>query len=74
MVKRIFNSIEAPGHVTDSGVRPEFTRLSQLKDEKGDVGIELLESILPNLPLGKPEKADVKSMVALGWAAPQRPQ
>jgi hypothetical protein len=66
MSKAYSTEIEAPGDDNDPDVLARRSRLSRLRDEKGNLGIELLESVIPHLPPGEPERAEVECMVA--WA------
>ena len=63
MSKLYSSEIEAPGDDNDPEVLARCSRLTELRDEKGNLGIELLESVIPHLPPGEPERAEVECMV-----------
>lgn len=67
MSKQYRREPEQPSHDGNDDAREtERLRLTQLSDEKGNLGVALLESVIPHLPPGEPERAEVESMVA--WA------
>lgn len=67
MSKQYRRAPEQPSHDGNDDAREaERLRLTRLSDEKGNLGVALLESVIPHLPPGEPERAEVESMVA--WA------